>query len=193
MDVETSVGRALATSGSAVLFAAITVCIALCGLALIPHPLRHHARLQRRHVRGRHRHGGHDLLPAMLGLIGHQLNSCGHPTKPARARPVQHLGPVGPRGGPRQGSLSAVVSLAPARPTGAEDRSRLHVRRQRSDGHHAAPGLRPARQQGFGPGVNGPLLVGWRCPRPPRPARPEQPYGAHVGEQGVDLAGPRPA
>ncbi len=75
MEVEASVGRALATSGSAVLFAAITVCIALCGLALIRIPYVTTLGFTAAMYVAVTVTAAMTLLPAMLGLLGHKLNS----------------------------------------------------------------------------------------------------------------------
>ena len=149
MDVEASIGRALATSGSAVLFAAITVCIALCGLALIRIPYVTTLGFTAAMYVAVTVTAAMTLLPAMLGLLGHRLNSLAIHHR-ARARPVDDPGrPVGPRGGPAQGAVLLRQPRHPAGPRGpgAEDRPRFHLRLQRPHRHDPAQGLRPARRR----------------------------------------------
>ncbi len=60
IDPEESAARAVATSGSAVVFAAMTVIIALLGLAVAGHPVPHdHGRRRRHRGRGRRAHVDH--------------------------------------------------------------------------------------------------------------------------------------
>ena len=143
--IESSVGRALATSGSAVLFAAITVCIALCGLALIRIPYVTTLGFSAALFVAVTVTAAMTLLPAMLGLLGHKLNSLAihhraepDPSTTVAARWAHEVA--------RRKVLFCVAQPGdPAGPgrAGAAHRPRLHVRLERPDRHHPAPGLRP--------------------------------------------------
>ncbi|MDQ3611733.1 MAG: MMPL family transporter, partial [Actinomycetota bacterium] len=75
MTVEESAGRAIATSGAAVLFAALTVVIALSGLAIVGMPVITAMGLMAGVAVLVMAAVSLTLLPALLGLAGHRINS----------------------------------------------------------------------------------------------------------------------
>ena len=101
MDVETAVGRALATAGSASLFAGCCVAIALCGLWFARHPVRRDTRLLGGAVRRRHGdRRAHAVARAARRARAAPRSAAG--TAPAaQRRPGDRLlVPVGSRGRP---------------------------------------------------------------------------------------------
>jgi RND superfamily putative drug exporter len=160
MDVETAAGRALATSGSAVLFAAVTVCLALGGLALLRIPYVTTLGLAAAMYVAVTVVAALTLLPALLGLLGRRIDALSihhrDEADPGRTLSARWADQVA-----RRPVLFCVVSLALllalAFPL---------VRIQLGFSSDAsAPTSTTQRQaydllaQGFGPGVNGPLLV----------------------------------
>ena len=160
MDTETAVGRALATSGSAVLFAAVAVCLALGGLALIRIPYLTTLGLSAAMYVAVTVAAALTLLPAMLGLLGphidamsihHRNEADGGETLSARwahqvaRRPLLFC------------LVSLTILLALAVPL-------LHIRLALPT-DSSAPTSTTQRQAydqlaaSFGPGVNAPLLV----------------------------------
>ncbi|MBI2703784.1 MAG: MMPL family transporter [Actinobacteria bacterium] len=75
MDVETAVGRAVSTSGSAVLFAAITVCLALVGLTLIGIPYVSTLGIAAAMFVAVTVAAALTVLPALLGLLGRKIDA----------------------------------------------------------------------------------------------------------------------
>jgi putative drug exporter of the RND superfamily len=75
MDVERAVGSAVSTSGSAVLFAAITVCLALCGLALIGIPYVGTLGFAAALFVAVTVLAALTVLPALLGLLGRRIDA----------------------------------------------------------------------------------------------------------------------
>jgi RND superfamily putative drug exporter len=160
MDVETAAGRALATSGSAVLFAAVTVCLALGGLDLLRIPYVTTLGLAAAMYVAVTVVAALTLLPALLGLLGRRIDALSihhrDEADPGRTLSARWADQVA-----RRPVLFCVVSLAlllaMAFPL---------VRIQLGFSSDAsAPTSTTQRQaydllaQGFGPGVNGPLLV----------------------------------
>jgi RND superfamily putative drug exporter len=74
MEVEESIGRAIATSGSAVLFAGICVCIAMCGLVLIGIPYVSNLGLIASMFVAITMVTALTLTPALLGAYGRGIN-----------------------------------------------------------------------------------------------------------------------
>jgi RND superfamily putative drug exporter len=157
-----SVGRAVATSGSAVVFAGGTVVIALCSLALAGIPLVSSMGLAAAIVVVVAIVAAITLLPAILGLLGARIESWKVPflnTPPHDSRPhgwARWAHWVAGRAWPAVlGSVALLLVLA--LPTldlelGAQDDAEL-------------PKDTTARQaydllsRGFGPGYTGPLLI----------------------------------
>ncbi|MGZ4759978.1 MAG: MMPL family transporter [Acidimicrobiales bacterium] len=175
MDVEASVGRSLATSGSAVLFAAITVCIALCGLALIRIPYVTTLGFSAALYVAVTVTAAMTLLPAMLGLLGHKLNSLAihHREEPD---PSTTLAAKWAHQVARRPIVFCVISLVILL-TLAAPLFRIELG---FTSDSSAPSDTTQRQAydlmvtGFGPGVNGPLLVAVALPQAATPGSPEQ-------------------
>ena len=168
MDVESSVARSIATSGSAVLFAAITVCMALAGLAMIRIPYLTTLGLSAAMYVAVTVVAALTLLPALLGLLGHRVNALairnheeGDPSRSAAARWAHEIA--------RRPVLFCLVSLAVLLtlaapllkidlgfPTDSSAPTDL-TQRQAFD----------LMSEGFGPGINGPLLVTVALSGPP--------------------------
>ena len=162
MDVRDSIGRASATSGSAVVFAGVTVMIAICGLAVAGIPFVATLGFATSAVVALAVLAAITLLPAMLGLLGHRLERLRVPgLRPPSAdaesggwlrwsrRVARH--PVA------FASVGTLLMIALALPA-------LSLRLGQTDAGTADPGSTQRRSydllaQGFGPGSNGPLLV----------------------------------
>ena len=167
MTVEEAAGRAVATSGAAVLFAGITVVIAICGLAIAGIPLVTVMGLMAGLTVAVMVAIALTLLPALLGFAGHKIDAVRLPfmrrraaaaaTRPAResmwhrwgrqvsAHPWRYL--VGGRRRPRAAGGAGV------QPAPGHDRQR-----------HEPESITTRRAydllaDGFGPGFNGPLLL----------------------------------
>ena len=175
MDVETSVGRALATSGSAVLFAAVTVCIALCGLALIRIPYVTTLGFSAAMFVAVTVTAAMTLLPAMLGLLGHHLNSLAIHHRP-EPDPSTTLAARWAHEVAKRKVLFCLLSLAILL-TLAAPLFRIDLG---FTSDSSAPTDTTQRQaydllvDGFGPGVNGPLLVAVSLPQASAAGSPEQ-------------------
>ena len=162
MTVEESVGRAVATAGQSVVFAGGTVVIAILGLAVAGVPFM---------TAGRHRHLGHRADHG--GLLGHLAAGVPRPRGASDQRPRTPTQPA-PRRRRRGSGLAALGwTRHPAR---RGVRRRGH---RRADGtgragagapdRHAGRGALPPHRterraydlvaDGFGPGINGPLVV----------------------------------
>ena len=156
LTVEDAAGRALATAGSAVLFAGITVMIAICGLAIAGIPLVTVMGLTAGLTVAVMVAVALTLLPALLGFAGHKIDSVRLPfmrrraaaaaTRPAResmwhrwgrqvsAHPWRYLA---------AGVIVArVADGAGVQPAPGHDRQRLDA----GVDHHP-PRLRPARRR----------------------------------------------
>jgi putative drug exporter of the RND superfamily len=167
MDPETAAGRSLATSGSAVLFAAITVCMALCGLALLHiHYITTLGVSAAMYVAVTVT-AALTLLPAMLGLLGRHIDGLSlHHRDLADTR-----GTLSARWAAevaRRPIVFCVVSLAVLLLLA----SPLLGIRLGFTSDASAPRFTTQRKaydlmtEGFGQGVNGPLLVAVGLSRP---------------------------
>ena len=163
MELRESIARATATAGGAVVFAGFTVVIALCSLAFAGIPLVSTLGFTAAIAVVVAVCAAATLLPAMLGALGPRINSLRvqlgkTPPRRQRAARLAALGatasPTGPgaRRSPRSSSWSSwrcrSSSSSSARTTSAPcPRTR--------------PRARPTTgsTKGFGPGVNGPLLI----------------------------------
>jgi putative drug exporter of the RND superfamily len=169
MDVEASAGRALATSGSAVLFAAITVCMALCGLALLRIPYVTTLGFSAAMYVAITVLAAMTLLPAMLGLLGTRIGALavGHrdATEPKATLSARWAAQVARRPIAFCGISLAILLLCASPlfsihlgfPTDASAPSSTTQRRAYD-----------LMQQGFGPGANGPLLMVASLPHAPK-------------------------
>ena len=170
MTVEESAGRSIATSGSAVLFAGITVVIAICGLAIAGIP----------NVTWMGLMSGMTvlvmvaisltMLPALLGFAGHRIDKVSLPglkKRAARKEAEQLLAPK-ESGWHRWGRhvsnhpvrylFGGVIVLATL------SAPLLSLRLGLTDNGTKSTGLTTRRaydllSEGFGPGFNGPLLL----------------------------------
>ena len=162
MEVRESVARATATAGGAVVFAGFTVVIALCSLAFAGIPLVSTLGFTAGD-RGRRRGAAAaTLLPAMLGALGPRINSLRSarqdrtPTTASRTagRAGPAVSPAGPgaRRSPRSPVLAVLAIPIFELELGQNDISALP---KSTTARQAYDGL----TRGFGPGVNGPLLI----------------------------------
>jgi RND superfamily putative drug exporter len=163
-DPEHAVGRAMATSGSAVLFAGVTVCLAMCALALMGVPYVRTLGLVAALFVVVVVLAALTFLPALLGALGGRVNKGRMPWHRRTAEDADASRTLSARWAHEIARfpwlfapLSLIVLLVLAAPllrmdTGFPD-----------DG--SAPNDTPQRQaydlvvDGFGPGANGPLLV----------------------------------
>lgn len=89
-DVETAVGRALSTAGSAVLFAAITVCLAMFALGAMGIPYIRTLGITAALYVAVTVIAALTLLPALLGLLGHRVLGRHGADRPAKANTASH-------------------------------------------------------------------------------------------------------
>jgi putative drug exporter of the RND superfamily len=162
MTVQESAGRAVATAGQAVVFAGGTVVIAMLGLAVAGVPFVTAAGMAISVIVLIMVVASITLLPAFLGLAGHRINRLGLRRNRARRGATvgsgwQHWGEHVTRNAWPYAIGAAVLLLALAAPVTA-----LHVGIP-DDG--ALPETRTERRaydlvaDGFGAGINGPLVV----------------------------------
>ena len=111
LTVEDAAGRALATAGSAVLFAGITVMIAICGLAIAGIPLVTVMGLTAGLTVAVMVAVALTLLPALLGFAGHKIDSVRLPFMRRRA--------PRPRPGPRASRCGTAGAARSPRTRGA--------------------------------------------------------------------------
>jgi putative drug exporter of the RND superfamily len=164
MSVEESIPRTVATSGNAVVFAGITVVIALCSLALAGIPIVSALGYSAAIVVVIAVIASITLLPCLLAIAGTKINSLKLPGVHRRASRAS----AGAHGWRRWAEAMArrpwlaliagvallVVLTLPA----------LHLTLGQADNGTAAPGTEQRVafdliSEGFGPGANGPLLV----------------------------------
>ncbi|MDQ6839749.1 MAG: MMPL family transporter [Actinomycetota bacterium] len=161
MEPYDAVGRSIATSGSAVLFAGITVCMALCGLYFVGIPYVAQLGYIASLFVGVTIAAALTLVPALLGLLGHRINSLSihhhhetadiHKTLSARWASATSNHPL------RYALISLVILLLLAAPV-------LKIELGFTDDGNAATQLTQRRAYdtltaNFGAGVNGPLLL----------------------------------
>ena len=161
MTVEESVGRAVATAGQAVIFAGGTVVIAILGLAVAGVPFMTAAGVATSIIVALMVVASVTLLPALLGLSGHAINRFGiHRRHGARrtagagwARWGRHVS----RHAVAYAVGTTVFLLALTAPVldlqlGFPDEGTLPTSRTERQAYDLTA-------DGFGPGVNGPLVV----------------------------------
>jgi len=174
MAPDEAVGMALATSGSAVLFAAITVCIALCGLALVRIPYVTTLGFTAAIYVAVAVAAALTLLPAMLGLLGRHVTAWSLPwAKRHQAEQADGMKTVSGRWAHEVarrpivfGLISLVVLLVLATPLFS-----IHLGFPSDSSAPSAITQHKAYElldQGFGPGSNGPLLVVATLPASPK-------------------------
>jgi putative drug exporter of the RND superfamily len=179
VDVETAVGRSVATAGSAVLFAGTTVVIAICGLVVSGIPYVARLGYMAGLVVAVMMLAALTLLPAIIGAVGHGIDRwkvpslIHHPDRAVR----EGRDPEPPKGSVWErwatlvarhawpfAILAVIILLVIAWPV-------LSMRLGESDDGNL-PSSTTQRQaydlvaEGFGPGTNGPLLVVVQLPSP---------------------------
>jgi RND superfamily putative drug exporter len=166
MTVEDAAGRAVATSGSAVLFAGVTVVIAICGLAIAGIPAVTVMGLMAGMTVAVMVAIALTLLPALLGFAGHKIDAIRLPGMragagiPGRESLWHRWGRQVSAHPWRYLTAGALVLAVLAGPT-------LGMRLGMTD-NGASPSSMTTRQsydllaEGFGPGFNGPLLLSVR-------------------------------
>lgn len=161
MEVEASIGKAVRTSGSAVLFAGVTVCIALCGLYFVGIPYVTTLGIVASMFVLITVITALTLVPALLGAYGHRINAGRlhhhdetantHKTLSARWAGETSKHPV------VFASLSLVFLLALALPLTSIDLGFT------DDGNAAVGSTQRTAYdltvQNFGAGINGPLVI----------------------------------
>jgi RND superfamily putative drug exporter len=172
MEMEESIARATATSGGAVVFAGVTVVIALVSLAAAQIPIVTALGYSAALAVVTAALGAVTLLPALLGALGPRINALrvhiGH-THPDDREP--HGWARWARGVSRRPWTATIVAVAILLVL-AIPVLKLHL--GQSD-VGSLPKDTPARQafdiisRGFGPGTNGPLLVAVRFGSPAKP------------------------
>jgi putative drug exporter of the RND superfamily len=172
IELHESIARATATSGGAVMFAGVTVVIALCSLVVAGIPLVSTLGFTAAIAVAVSVLAAVTLLPALLGALGEHINSLRVPL--GRTHPDDHQ----PHGWARMARavarspwpymvVSTVVLLVLAFPL-------VHLRLGQSD-QSVLPKSTTSRQAydaiagGFGAGSNGPLLIAVRFPTPAKP------------------------
>ena len=175
IEMHESIARATATSGGAVLFAGVTVVIALCSLFIAGIPLVSTLGYTAAIAVGVSVLAAITLLPALLGALGEHINSLR--VKLGRTHPDDQQ----PHGWARMARAvcsrpwpymiaSTVLLLVLAFPL-------VHLRLGQSD-QSVLPSSTTSRQaydalsDGFGAGANGPLLIAVKLGTPAKPAQP---------------------
>jgi RND superfamily putative drug exporter len=179
VDVETAVGRSVATAGSAVLFAGTTVVIAICGLVISGIPYVARLGYMSGLVVAVMMLAALTLLPAIIGVVGHGIDRwkvpslIHHPDRAVREGrdPEPPAGTVWERWATLVARhawpfaiVAVLILLVIAWPV-------LSMRLGESDDGNL-PTSTTQRQaydlvaRGFGPGTNGPLLVVVQLPSP---------------------------
>jgi RND superfamily putative drug exporter len=158
LDVAESVGRAVATAGKAVIFAGGTVVIAILGLAVAGLPFMTAAGVATSVVVGIMVIGSVTLLPALLGLAGHRINGF------RKKSPSTTVGSGWRRWGEHVSrnawvyaigvtvSLLALTAPVLSLQLGFPDEGTLPETRTERRAYDLVAA-------GFGPGINGPLLI----------------------------------
>ena len=174
VEMHESIARATATSGGAVVFAGVTVVIALCSLFVAGIPLVSTLGYTAAIAVGVSVLAAVTLLPALLGALGEHINSLRvhlgrtHPDDQQPHGWARMARAVGSRPWPYL-IASTILLLVLAFPL-------VHLRLGQSD-QSVLPKSTTARQsydaiaQGFGAGSNGPLLVAVKFGTPAKPAQ----------------------
>ncbi len=161
MTIEESVGRAVATAGQAVIFAGGTVVIAILGLAVAGVPFMTAAGVATSIIVALMVVASVTLLPALLGLSGHAINRFGihrrHHTSGTAGAGWARWGRHVSRHAVAYAVGTTVFLLALTAPVldlqlGFPDEGTLPTSRTERQAYDLTA-------DGFGPGVNGPLVV----------------------------------
>lgn len=206
MDIESSIGRSVATAGSAVLFAGTTVVIAICGLVIAGIPYLTRIGFMSGLVVLVMMGAALTLLPAVLAIVGDRIDKWKVPSlmhHADRAAKAGHPDPVSPRSSVWErwahlvarhawpfAAAAVAILLVLAWPV-------LSMRLGETDDGNL-PSNTTQRQafdliaQGFGPGANGPLFVVVSLPQPGDTAVADTVAKAIAGTKGVaDVAPPQ--
>ena len=166
MEVETAIGRAVSTSGSAVLFAAITVCLALSGLALIGIPYVATLGFAAAMFVAVTVCAALTVLPALLGLLGHRIDALRLPWHRSAGPAVPGAEPTNfsARWGREVAKHPVVFAFASIGLLLLLAVPLLHIQLGIPDDSTSPGSLTQTRafdevSRAFGPGQNGPLLV----------------------------------
>ena len=175
VEMNESIARATATSGGAVVFAGVTVVIALCSLVVAGIPLVSTLGYTAAIAVGVSVLAAITLLPALLGALGEHIDSLRvqigrtHPDDQQPHGWARMARAVGGRPWPYM-IASTILLLVLAFPL-------VHLQLGQSD-QSVLPTSTTSRQaydaitQGFGAGSNGPLLIAVRFGTPAKPAQP---------------------
>lgn len=164
MDAEESVARAVATSGSAVVFAGMTVMIALCGLAVAGIPFLTTMGVAAAIGVAIAVLIALTLLPALLGFAGESLRPKPRRTRTRSARPPRARPGLGRRWVRLVTKVPVLTVVVVVAGLGVMSYPALDLRLALPSNGTAAPGS-PARTtydliaEHYGPGYNGPLVV----------------------------------
>ena len=174
IEMNESIARATATSGGAVVFAGVTVVIALCSLVVAGIPLVSTLGYTAAIAVGVSVLAAITLLPALLGVLGGHIDSLRvqigrtHPDDQQPHGWARMARAVGGRPWPYM-IASTILLLVLAFPL-------VHLKLGQSD-QSVLPKSTTSRQaydaiaQGFGAGSNGPLLIAVRFGTPAKPAQ----------------------
>ncbi len=174
LPVDESIARAVATSGGAVLFAGSTVTIALVSLAVARIPLVTTMGLMAAIAVVVAVAAALTLLPAILALIGTRINSLRVRAPHSEAKAREGLWAKWAQDIARHPALAGLASLAILIPLSIPLLS-LTLGQQDTAALSTSTTARQAYDllsKGFGPGVNGPLLIAVSLGTPAKPATP---------------------
>ena len=190
LTVEESAGRAVATAGQAVIFAGGTVVIAILGLAVAGLPFMTAAGVATSVVVGIMVVASVTLLPAFLGLAGHKINRFGIHRKKSV---TSEVGSGWLRWGTHVSRHAVAYTLVVTISLLALAAPVMSLRLGFPD-EGTLPETRTERQaydlvaEGFGPGINGPLVIAVDISQDPSVVQPL--YAAIVGDEGIAAVAP---
>ena len=150
MPVPEAVGRANATAGLSVLFAGVTVVVAIASLQVAGIPMLTTMGWGSALMVAITMVAAVTLLPGLLGLVGRKVNSLRVPfvrPKPANALDTRSAGGQLGSSPARSATPWSHRPARRARRAGVRAADRLRGRRQRDAGQHAAQVLRPGRRR----------------------------------------------
>jgi len=191
MSVEESVGRAVATAGQAVIFAGGTVVVAILGLAVAGVPFLTAAGVAISVIVLIMVVASVTLLPAFLGLAGHRINRLGRRRNPPADQ--RGVGPGWTRWGEHVSKNAwayvigvTILLLALTAPVldlrlGSPDEGKLPDTRTERRAYDLVA-------DGFGPGINGPLVIAVDIAADPSVVEPL--VGAITADEGVAAVAP---
>ena len=191
MTIEESVGRAVSTAGQAVVFAGATVVIAILGLAVAGIPFMTAAGIATSFIVLIMVVASVTLLPAFLGLAGHWINRLG--LRRSKARDGRTVGSGWQRWGEHVSKNAwsyavgvTIFLLALTAPVlglrlGFPDEGTLPESRTERRAYDLVA-------EGFGPGINGPLVIAVDISQDPSVVEPL--LGAITADAGIAAVSP---